>query len=138
MMDVFELRIGNYIKDKEGNTIMVEAVLMGGVGATINSGVHSSDIEPLYPAEDLEPIELTPELLEKCGFKIKSMPLFDYHVKYFTQTDTKGCVQKSKFSLGRGGTEVFINDTWLCGIDYLHQLQNLFYAITNEELTITL
>lgn len=85
----------------------------------------------------VKPITLTEEWLVKFGFAEKeSVSGFNYFYKYFKQSDTKGCEQDSKFSLGRKGTEVFINSKWICGVQYVHQLQNLFFALTLKELEI--
>ena len=86
----------------------------------------------------VKPILLTEDILLKCGFtKVENFG-FHYHAIWFDQVDTKGCVQESQFSLGRNGTQVFVNNNWICQIKHLHQLQNLFQIVTGEELNIQL
>jgi hypothetical protein len=83
-------------------------------------------LEVLFGArnyQDYQPIELTPEILEKAGFE---------PYKYYSDTMsykrdwfiwTKGWFQK--------GIKILNED-----VKYLHQLQNLYFALTGEELTI--
>ena len=79
------------------------------------------------PFNEFEPVPLTPQLLEKCGFT-KSDDLKD---------------MKGKILLGEWRHE---NDIDYPGmlylpayeVKYLHQLQNLYFALTGEELKITL
>lgn len=84
----------------------------------------------LYPTMDeynyIEPIPLTPEWLGKCGFNRIN------HVEGYSFFAKKGCC-----------IDIYENKTLLWGhvsyaIKYLHQLQNLYHALTGEELTITL
>lgn len=130
MIQATELRIGNIINE---------------IGIDYDAGGNkfvdrsSIDIIKVLPetiriiamggpdAELYEPIPLTPEILEKCGF-IKvlmhdgfydyvknginiSMPYFEYH-----------------FNDGDSNTTLAT----------LHQLQNLYFALTGEELTVIL
>lgn len=77
-----------------------------------------------------EPIPLTEDILLKCGFEYKA---------------------KSKLGVDSFG-EIFIADNGICHIsderdtnysfmakcEYLHQLQNLYFALTGEELNVKL
>lgn len=95
------------------------------------------DKVPMFRYEDISPIPLSPEILEAAGFKKHEAFTYDYYYRVFLQTDTKGCEQQSKISIGRNGTEVFINNRWLCEVKYLHTLQNLFLSISGQELTVS-
>jgi cadmium resistance protein CadD (predicted permease) len=93
--------------------------------------------------EFIEPIILTPEILEKCGFvkdrfgeySLDINP-FDLGVKvlFFSQDYLyiKEGMSDNKFEL------VTIWNKDLSGDQYLHQLQNLFYSLCQKELTIQL
>ena len=75
-------------------------------------------------------IPLTPEILEKCGF--------DYDASYEVPK-----VQKGNFILWDGFDGSFsANFGGLTRLDvyvkYLHQLQNLYFAITCQELEVKL
>lgn len=76
------------------------------------------------------PITLTTRLLEKCGFMYE----LDAWCKYRMVKERRAMVLKWKEKEG-----------WLIGDRkirvqpfYLHQLQNLFYALTGEELKVGL
>lgn len=80
MIKANELRIGNKIKRKSNENI-----------CTVNWGIIK-DFDLHEDVSDYEPIRLTPQILEKCGFENI----------------------------------------------YLHQLQNLYFALTGNELEINL
>lgn len=77
----------------------------------------------------MKPIPLTPEWLERCGFKILVDDGFLVRV-------AKGvvCIKIS----GIGLPVVRIGEMHFTNIIHLHQLQNLYFALTGEELIITL
>lgn len=72
--------------------------------------------------EDVKPIPLTEEWLERLGFENYSMNLDE---DGFTHVDV---------SFLSGGVEVYINDMIYPHIKHVHQLQNLYFALTGEEL----
>jgi hypothetical protein len=86
----------------------------------------------------LEPIPLTPELLEKCGF-VRSQ---DEDENSLTLVNGR---KTFKWVEGNDDDYFLIYQTD-CGLDYntafelehLHQLQNLYFALTGEELEINL
>jgi hypothetical protein len=101
-------------------------------------------------------IPLTPELLEKCGFEIKSgKTKFDNPERGFDWTKGSISILDGQFDIVydysgpcthpdyHQGHEVILLEGGgdynyaKLNIKYLHQLQNLYYALTNEELPIT-
>ena len=79
-----------------------------------------------FKNEDVKPIPLTPEVLEKCGFeKIKSpydlAETDDYRFKHLY--------------LDMANQSVKINGHYCLSFipDYLHQLQNLYYWLSNGQ-----
>ncbi|OYY99535.1 MAG: hypothetical protein B7Y37_13675 [Sphingobacteriia bacterium 28-36-52] len=73
-----------------------------------------------------QPIRLTTEILEKCGFE-KATDEFGGYLS----------------PLYKGGRIRIDDNTWYNGcfdteIKHLHQLQNLYFALTNTELTFKL
>ena len=123
-MDARELRIDNWIQcrpksstDKESGwrNIRVDAAL-------IYAMCHSK------PYFEHRYIPLTEEILLKCGFE-KNIREDDFD--YWTHKEI--------------GEEIWQHDEGFChnlcyggDINYLHSLQNLFFAITGEELNIEL
>lgn len=94
-----------------------------------------------------EPIELTPEVLIKCGFKQvegedniwEELKLSNFEIvwwisgMYFITTDGFG----GDFDFNHATDE----DTYWTihhSVKHLHQLQNLFFSLTGEELIINL
>ena len=124
MIQVNELRIGNLIYSSSGGVKYV-------VGTSYKTILHSSSLESYTYYEDYdsncEPIPLTEEILLKCGFKL-SHKGFTYDKKRLSI-----CLPCDSYKNGR----VYFN-SWCISeksIDSLHQLQNLYFALTNEELT---
>ena len=133
-MDVKELRIGNLVKDDECIIVIVEA--LSGDNALVN-GYGENEVlfyRKGYPnvlfESEIYPIELTEELIFKCGFeKVKSnyeyAECFDYVLQpiYFDMSNTSikinGVYQAIKYP------------------KYLHELQNLYFALTGQELDIS-
>jgi len=127
MIQANELRIGNYLhyRDKES---FLEVVSLGSRFETINErGL-------LYGSDDIEeynPIPLTEEILLKCGFEKTKYNFYikRYNSKHYLLTN-----------FNKGYTEMCVNK--ICGgqavTKYLHQLQNLYFALTGEELEIKL
>lgn len=74
--------------------------------------------------EDLEPIPLTPEWLERCGLQKKY---------WNSDKDLKLEMYENKAYIGNNFST---NATIIHNINYVHQLQNLYFALTDEELTI--
>lgn len=130
-MKANELRIGNYVKDSVSGEVMVVNELGENVGAVL----LNRDKYPLPDGWQMAYIPLTPEILEKAGF----IQISDY--------DPEGPTHRMNSSIGvidvcYGYSMVDIVQN--IGrirhnkIKYLHQLQNLYFALTGEELTINL
>ena len=71
--------------------------------------------------EEVEPIPLTEEWLVKFGFENNSMNL-----------DEEGFLHLDISFIG--GVNVYINDMEYPNINYVHQIQNLYFALTGQEL----
>lgn len=112
-MKISELRIGNWVTDGFGNCVKV-------------TGIISENNTSGYKTETLKPIPLTAELLAKIGFEECIYPNGGCMVR----RDDKYFV----FS-GLGDAESYGFEVKL---KYLHQLQNLYHALTGEELTVSM
>ncbi len=87
--------------------------------------------------EELEPIILTPEVLEKYGFKQASDYLnrsvyYKHHDKKSLKIDIN--ILEYKVSLFAGDQKVDLPHHH----KFFHQLQNLYFALTGEELEVNL
>jgi hypothetical protein len=115
-MKTNELRIGNFIYAKEIETIKAIGI----------ENYIWFDKERNLSVELCEPIPLTEEWLEKNGFERKGL---NGYLTIFTPCG-KGLVFKDNYF-------IFAGVTIETPIKYIHQLQNLYFALTGEELTIS-
>jgi hypothetical protein len=125
-----ELRIGNWVKlfNDEFNKIHV----ISKTAIQVEGGIIGGEV---FKLEQIQPIPLTPEILEKCGFvKQYDECVFDFGNSRIEQVIWADSEPEWKFR------RILGNDltSWRHGmiaINYLHQLQNLVFALTGEELT---
>lgn len=114
-MKANELRIGNYYKwYAEGNEYIYQ----------VDAKDFTSD-----NIKNFDPIPLTEEWLLKFGFK--SNPYNDTY--YLENIYFEGCKLVFECNKTRGFTELWSDKFPL--VEYVHQLQNLYFALTGEELT---
>lgn len=138
MIDTKELRLGNIVQF--GNRfIVLDAITSGGVsevGGVVSTGnaLHPYD-RKFIPLRDINPVLLTEDVLLKCGFERNEVNEEIYFRKY-------ECFELLKFN--ENGDFAFICGDNLKGnyvntrVDYLHQLQNLYFAIIGEELEVNI
>lgn len=118
-MKATELRIGNYID----YTTEREIVTMQTTYEYIRL-IHNGD-------KNFKPIPLTEEWLLKFGFEIDKDPETVFYEIRFDKT------ANYKFYLSRKigfGIFYYENNFSITQINSVHSLQNLYFAITNEEL----
>jgi hypothetical protein len=124
MINVQELRIGNYVDCERPRYyekfITVESVCFDSINLNFRE----------YELEKLQPIPLTEEWLLKLGFIKSKLEGYDVHFKYSHHLlhSSITALYNAEFSL--------LLDNVARGIKYVHQLQNLYFALTGEELTI--
>jgi len=106
-----ELQINRWY---ELNTLPVRAINMEGLNTLFEE------------IDNLKPIPLTEELLLKCGFE-KS------HVTNFTLE-----FENHELEININKYYSWLNNKDITPILYLHSLQNIFFALTNQELKIIL
>jgi len=116
MIKANELRIGNWYNFKNP------------MGDTFTPSIFDFWTEAIGFEAYGEPIPLTPEILEKCGFKKSENEKFFKRDFYILVIDEDGSYAF--------GTDTY--DGYFTDIKYLHQLQNLYFALTGEELKINL
>jgi len=114
MIQANELRIGNWY-NQFGNFHQVTPTV-----------IESLSIAPETQLW-FRPIPLTPDILEKCGFE--KNPIVGQSKKYW-------------YKLGELSYNESHEGWWFRGpfidIQFLHQLQNLYFALTGTELTVNL
>jgi len=139
MIQANELRIGNWYKPCSSDYAIITEILSDRVYAKYTDSIFNTTYEYISP------IPLTPEILDKCGFKkwgrddmprtlsyeLGEMTIFPSNT--FCDFDGYGFIhyKLSKFENNKDESARF-------KFQYLHQLQNLYFALTGEELPITL
>ena len=116
-MEAKELRIGNLITDKWSKGKYPFTILSLGKSKCTYFG--HQQFWAKY--ENLEPIPLTEEWLLKFGFKERKNSI------------------RYRYYKNRHSIELFSNYArmnYSIGFKYVHQLQNLYFALYGEELTI--
>lgn len=109
MIDIKEIRIGNIIRDGKDSFHSI-------TDADIYDEIGSSEVFKYY-----NPIPLTPEILEACG-SLSPYVISKYSKEYYS---------------------LFFDSVAACNVvgevelKSLHQLQNLYFALTGEELMIS-
>jgi hypothetical protein len=117
MLKPNELRIGNWVETTTGIRQVFE------VSEEVLNGFKST-------LRNAQPIALTQEILRICGFKEKGGIMIvncnnsDFCISDYDQSHKK--VWKNERYLG------------ILPLQYLHQLQNLYYVLTGEELPVNL
>lgn len=129
MIAANELRIGNFVTDEFYDSfktiIEVESINKEGVNLEIQDDGNypecaSTWIKPLYLFDVLHGIPITPEILKKCGLWLHNDSIYIY--KHWAR------IRITK------NFELILDDNKWGKIKYLHQLQNLYFALTQTEL----
>ena len=133
-MKVNELRVSNFVLiDRELIGIVSEirsnhakVIYEGGVNENISSRLSLIEFIRLYP------IPLTEEWLEKFGFEKRDLTNYNRWVYDDFEIEDQGkYFAKVIWSESCPHTTHFIGHH-----QYIHQLQNLYFVLTGEELTI--
>ena len=129
MIQSNELRIGNWVewvfpnRNNQPNKFQfceIESIRTSLVGV----------LGSAYGYDQIQPIPLTPEILEKCGFEKTNRIDFG---------EPNPCYTNFSLSLMIRHNSYFID--WMGGnieVKYLHQLQNIYFSLTGEELDVKL
>ena len=120
-MKASELRIGNYVWDDYDGVLIVDSISKDSVRL---SNTHQ-ETSGKYSLKQIKPIEIHKDWLLDFGFK--KDPNRHYRIYHGRNVP----VRLWEIS----------EDDWVCvksnaRVKYVHQLQNLFFALTGEELTI--
>lgn len=122
MMDARELRIGNLVQ-------------YDGLHYVVSSIVEPKELEPTHRVwfensslaklvRDIKPIPITPEQLEMLGFTERNGSWY-YHIYFRMRINVIGVA-----------VEVMLDNHYWGMVEYVHTLQNLFFALTHKELKI--
>lgn len=125
MIKANELRLGNIIEYPEYSASL-----------TIEQ-IDKLNVNIVYKLKDCKPIPITEELLIKFGCVKLNNSMFRFGKFTFqgTSTDDGGDLH-NKIITSRKAIKVCFEGKYFRTIEYIHSLQNLYFALTNEELTI--
>lgn len=132
---------------RQGNKVMVTFTedqagfgkdYIGEIVAVIERKVRVKEDWHWIELDGISPIPLTPEILEKAGFK--KIYHEDFSDSFILNVSTEGVIK------WEDDGSILINDRLDDGIGYatncvckyVHQLQNLIHSLTGQELTINL
>lgn len=156
-MKANELRIGNLFIDtigaycEPGTIQKVRTISENGVNKWQDMGSSGN-----CPFERMEPIPITVEILEECGYSKANLRPdydFDYNKGYDFEFDNKNGfvdihVKDNIYPIGLKKDLFYLVESQLNsdessslypigkGFKYLHELQNIYFALTGEELEI--
>lgn len=137
-----ELRLGNWVKWQYGYTS-----IDGSKGftdeyyqVTINTFyTEVANSEGRSILKELFPIPLTPELLVKIGFKKYSdTSNMDFKMMRLGKVALEYRKNINRYTLVWFDADDDYGNTIVIFIDYIHQLQNLYFALTGTELVVEL
>lgn len=143
MIDIKELRIGNWVMAPLGEYMQVQQL-----GHHEKSDYIFAKCKTGYGANGFEPIPLTAEILEKAGFEQDGGEFMhpnntDFDLMFCCSENGLWCAYN--FGYGNGATPfqehsspAYIANPICNPFKYVHQLQNLYFAITGQELEIEL
>ena len=125
-----ELRIGNVLSYK-GRWYSLFEISRNKLNTQSNRG-----IDVLFNTSELEPIPLTEEILLKCGFKYRPCGIQGADMwQGLAYWDLNGVhLRGDKKVTNSLKIQGFIDSE----IKYLHQLQNLYWALCGKELNINI
>lgn len=134
MINVTELRVGNIVLYTQDNDEL-PVLKIDGDSKTICLDLLL-DLNMEVNEQDIEPIPLTPEWLGRCGFL--SAGQFDKDIYKVVVNGESYYIRDHKgfdFAIDSNeGDPLYIR----YDLHHVHQLQNLYFALTGEELAIKL
>lgn len=133
MIDARDLRLGNWVYDGEHTQFPMYVQAIGEDYVYLNFEGNEGDLWESTP-EELRGIPLTDELLGKIGF---------YRNEIWWRKQEEGYAVDVSVGLAYAQVEKWdggrVHSRCTChGVRFVHELQNLFWNITKQQLTINL
>lgn len=136
-----ELRIWNWV-DYFGKKVIVNQIKKDNSKYYLWCIKKPHEIASIYQVIDaFEPIPLNEEILLKCGFLRTKVPMksdieyIDYRMGQFVLFILPKGIVEVEFCAAHNTIE---ERGYLREIKYLHQLQNLYFSLTGQELNVKL
>lgn len=143
MIDANELRIGNKVRnDIHCAPDLAIDIYVGEIcdGYIVQQNISPSHVRTTLPFSELSGIPLTPEILGSYGFEKNTV--YEEGIIFYESGEIEIQIVDNGFYLG------WVNETGYWGdvekqirsieLKHLHQLQNLYFALTGKELKVNL
>lgn len=126
-MEIKDLRIGNYVKDHLGRNLKVLGLKDDNVHLLL-----SNKCKVRYNIKTIQPIKLTEDILLNLGFSHFFND--DEYSDWYWFLGSFCLIGKDESNDWNFRHNTYSN----CYVNYIHQFQNLYFALTNKELEINL
>lgn len=131
-MTVQELRIGNKVQDANGFIFDVVSIHKDGTVYCDFDG-NEGDVWEFDNENPCYGVELTGEILLKCGFELKGL-IYRINNGKDSQFDVNYSLVKGFYYF-----EYYKNSIrYVIKLNYLHQLQNLYFDLAGKKLEVNL
>lgn len=135
-MNKEELRIGNLVNDEDGIIQPITAIIPNFLQFG-NIVCHEEKIMGLHSnIETIRGIPISEEWLVKLGFEKHDGGFFNIYQKSIKMVSSIGLTEDRKLTCNENGNKWFLDDSYITMIHEVHQLQNLYYSLTNKELKV--
>lgn len=142
-MKLEDLRLGNWVKIDVG--VGQVSCLMSiefedwaiGENIPISVDVDGYDAPRGCTVEEVEGIPITEDILLGCVFRKKHSPIMGY-VTYSIYLNSINEGELSCINIYAKENEYRVRQVEMNKISYVHELQNIFYLVNNEELEVKL
>ncbi len=127
-INIKDIRVGNYIKDRGNKILKINKIIFSPIQNTYiieqNNTINNQEVHPLTEyLNNLKPIKLNDIWFKRLGFEKTNIEYVKGNFKWKLYNG------KVLFTYGMCGyfeTEIM----------YVHQLQNFYYILTGQELSI--
>jgi hypothetical protein len=139
MIAANELRIGNYLVFR--NFIQPDQIIKIDARwfCSLAGGRSTHEIKPDEEINNYySGIPLTPEILQKCGFEFEPCGISGADMWQGISFWKKGVITlRGNVSTAKGGV-LHLSGYYNSQIKFIHQLQNIYFALTGKELEVNL
>lgn len=139
MISVQDLCVGNWVYDGERTQFPMFVQAIGEDYVYLNFDDNEGDVFESTP-EELHGIPITKEILIKNGFEYVTE--FTYELRLPNQIaghDIIGIIVDSGFvSIAHESKSLIMSRCTCSGVHFVHQLQNIFWNITKQQLKVNL
>ena len=145
MIKASDFRLGNWVKTNDGCECIVSSIKDSHIEGDIIQSNGEKGVRNTIPISELEGICLTNSILSECKFNCNEMKAIELNVYTFDLEKKNIRInifeQDEEFRLFISTPSFerkYNKEVALISISFVHQLQNIFFATTGEELKINI